>query len=223
MSWRCSHSTETENGRLPGRLPSYKYIRMERKEPNALGRPRIIDRNKVLDAAEAVVAKTGAAGLTMDAVARAAGITKGGVQYCFGSKEGLIKSMIERWSAGFDEEVTALAGDNPAPPARLRAYVEASQRTDDAESSRSASMLATLIQSSDRLADTRAWYRDQLRGLDFSSEEGRKARLAFMAAEGVFFLRSFRFLELTEQEWQSVFEDILRLLPHRPEADETTD
>lgn len=186
-----------------------------------LGRPRSIDRNKVLDAAEAIVAKTGAAGLTMDAVAKAAGITKGGVQYCFGTKEGLIKAMIERWSAGFDEKVTALAGDRPTTAGRVRAYVEASRRTDEAESPRSASMLATLIQSPDQLADTRAWYGDQLRGLDFSTEQGRKARLAFIAAEGVFFLRSFRFLELTEEEWQSVFEDIGRLLPRRPEAAKT--
>ena len=54
------------------------------------GRPRSIDRDKVLDAAEGIVAAEGAAGLTFDAVARAAGITKGGVQYCFGTKDKLI-------------------------------------------------------------------------------------------------------------------------------------
>lgn len=44
------------------------------------GRPRTIDRDKVLDAAEAIVSRVGASGLTFEAVARAAGITKGGVQ-----------------------------------------------------------------------------------------------------------------------------------------------
>ena len=61
------------------------------------GRPRTIDRDKVLDAAEAVVQRTGASGLTIDAVAREAGITKGGVQYCFGSKDSLINAMLQRW------------------------------------------------------------------------------------------------------------------------------
>ncbi|MGQ3294545.1 MAG: TetR/AcrR family transcriptional regulator, partial [Shinella sp.] len=60
------------------------------------GRPRSIDRDKVLDAAESIVVESGAAGLSFEAVARAAGITKGGVQYCFGTKENLIRAMIER-------------------------------------------------------------------------------------------------------------------------------
>ena len=67
------------------------------------GRPRSIDRDKVLDAAEGIVAAEGAAGLTFDAVARAAGITKGGVQYCFGTKDKLIEAMIDRWSADNNE------------------------------------------------------------------------------------------------------------------------
>lgn len=50
-----------------------------------MGRRRTIDRDQLLDAAEAVIAREGAAGLTIDAVAKEMGITKGGVQYCFGT------------------------------------------------------------------------------------------------------------------------------------------
>ena len=42
-----------------------------------MGRPRSIDRDKVLDIAERIVREEGATALTFDAVARAAGITKG--------------------------------------------------------------------------------------------------------------------------------------------------
>lgn len=62
-----------------------------------MGRQRSIDRDKVLDAAEEIVATQGAAGLTIDAVAKAMGISKGGVQYCFGSKDALIDAMFDRW------------------------------------------------------------------------------------------------------------------------------
>lgn len=54
-----------------------------------MGRRRTIDRDQLLDAAEAVIAREGAAGLTIDAVAKEMGITKGGVQYCFGTKDAL--------------------------------------------------------------------------------------------------------------------------------------
>ena len=57
------------------------------------GRPRTIDRDKVLDAAEDIVMAQGASGLTFDALAKAAGITKGGLQYCFGTKENLYREQ----------------------------------------------------------------------------------------------------------------------------------
>lgn len=173
----------------------------------------MIDRDKVLDAAEAVIADTGAAGLTIDAVAKAAGITKGGVQYCFGTKEGLITAMLDRWCEAFDRDIAAFRAGSTDPLAHVRAYVEAGRQADENENSRSAVMLATLLQNSEQLAATRSWYREQLSGVDAASEEGRKARLAFIASEGVFFLRSFRLLELSDDEWQSVYEGILDLLP----------
>jgi AcrR family transcriptional regulator len=188
---------------------------MERKGKSSLGRPRTIDRDKVLDAAEAVVAEIGAAGLTIDAVAKASGITKGGVQYCFGTKEGLLTAMLDRWCASFDRDIAALQGEDPDPLAHVRAYVEAGRQSDEEEGSRSAVMLATLLQNSDQLETSRLWYREQLKGVDPSSEAGRKARLAFIAAEGVFFLRSFRLLELSDGEWRSIYEDILAMLPDK--------
>ncbi|VEA73956.1 Bacterial regulatory proteins, tetR family [Serratia rubidaea] len=48
-----------------------------------MGRQRSIDRDRVLDAAEEIIATQGASGLTIDSVAKAMGISKGGVQYCF--------------------------------------------------------------------------------------------------------------------------------------------
>lgn len=44
-----------------------------------MGRQRIIDREKVLEAAEEIVINQGATALTIDAVAKAMGISKGGV------------------------------------------------------------------------------------------------------------------------------------------------
>lgn len=78
-------------------------------------------------------------------------------------------------------------------------------------------MLASLDPSSEQLADTQQWYRKQLDGLDVSTEQGRNARLAFIANEGAFLLRSFQLFELTEDEWQQIFRDIEKLLPKKAE------
>ena len=59
-----------------------------------MARPRVIDQNDILDAAEVVVMRNGAAQLTLDAVAIEAGISKASVIYDYKSKQQLIKSVI---------------------------------------------------------------------------------------------------------------------------------
>lgn len=178
-----------------------------------MGRRRTIDRDKVLDAAEAIVSAVGAAGLTIDAVAKAAGITKGGVQYCFGNKDGLIDAMMERWFNEFDNAVAEdLAGETD-PVKAMRAHAAVTARMNTAENARASGMMAALLQREEHMEKNRAWYRARLDGLDVSSEEGRRARLMFLATEGAFLLRSFGFVEMDDAEWQDMFGDILKLLP----------
>lgn len=60
-----------------------------------MGRKKSIDQNHILDAAETVVARDGAARMTLDAVAQEAGISKGSVVYDHGSEQGLLRAMKE--------------------------------------------------------------------------------------------------------------------------------
>ncbi|OYR22703.1 TetR/AcrR family transcriptional regulator [Brucella thiophenivorans] len=177
------------------------------------GRPRSIDRDHVLDMAEKIVAEGGIVALTMDAVAQASGVTKGGVQYCFGNKDGLMKAMIERWGDRFDDQVALRKQDRSGAIAHIAAHIGITRESDAEDDSRFAAMMASLVPNSHYLDETRAWYRKQWDGLDVSTPEGRKARLAFIANEGAFLLRSFNFFELTQEEWQSIFNDIEALLP----------
>ncbi|WP_411034192.1 TetR/AcrR family transcriptional regulator [Shinella sp. BYT-45] len=175
------------------------------------GRPRSIDRDRVLDAAESIVAESGAAGLSFEAVARAAGITKGGVQYCFGTKENLIRAMIERWGNAFETEVFAHSGSDRSPRSIIRGHLSATRDSDEAEYSRSAVMMTALLQSPDQVAATRTWYTHRLAGLDMDDEDDRKAALAFLAGEGAFLLKAFGLIDLTEAQWTILFADMLAL------------
>ena len=40
------------------------------------------------------------------------GITKGGVQYCFGTKDALIDAIFERWGKAYDSLFEAVAGSS---------------------------------------------------------------------------------------------------------------
>ncbi|AGP44743.1 transcriptional regulator BetI [Serratia plymuthica] len=177
-----------------------------------MGRQRSIDRDKVLDAAEEIVANQGAAGLTIDSVAKAMGISKGGVQYCFGSKDALIDAMFERWGKAYDTLFDAIAGENPSATTAVQAHMQATRSSDQASSAKAAGLMATLIQTPEHLDSTREWYRSRIAGLDLSTEQGRRARLAFLATEGAFMLRFFGLMNIDQQEWDAMFTDMQALI-----------
>ncbi|WP_127596038.1 TetR/AcrR family transcriptional regulator [Nitratireductor alexandrii] len=173
------------------------------------GRPRSIDRDTVLDAAEALVTRSGAGALSFDAVAKEAGVTKSGVQYCFGTRDNLIRSMVERWGRSFEHDVMARAGGDTSPRSVIRAHLEATRDSDDAEYSRSAVMMIAQLQHPDQVAATRKWYTDRLSPLDMADPADREAALALLAGEGAFMLRAFGLVDLDEAKWDALFTQLL--------------
>jgi AcrR family transcriptional regulator len=109
-------------------------------------------KDKLLDAAEAVVLREGIANLTQDAVAAEAGMSKGGLLYHFPTKDKLVEAMVARtaesWRQGFLEE---FARTSEAPGRTARALLNhclsnAECRTDQLRRS-SAAVFAALAQS----------------------------------------------------------------------------
>lgn len=80
-------------------------------------------RDRLLDAAEAVLAEHGSQGLTLAAVAERAGVSKGGLLYHYATKDALVRALIERLVAGFDSLVESFRLERPGW--YTRAYVEA--------------------------------------------------------------------------------------------------
>jgi len=177
-----------------------------------MARPRSIDRDKLLDAAERIVHKVGPAGLTIDAVAQAAGVTKGGVQYCFGTKDQMIEALFRRWLAEFETCMERFAEGRNDPRSLVQAYVAAIGQTYRAANERSSVMLALLMQSEGRLEQCRQWYQEQFDRMKLTSGKQQRLRLAFLAAEGAFMLRCFGFAEIGDKDWQTIFHNIESIL-----------
>lgn len=173
-----------------------------------MGRRQTIDRNAVLDAAEAVIREKGINSLTIEAVARAGGISKGGVQYCFGSRDAMIRAMIDRWEAEFDGEVAAMPENDGTVAGQVRAHVAATAQSGLASADRAAVMLAALSMSAGQRAEARTWYTARLREIAASGVDAGALRLAFLATEGVFLLRSFGLVDMDDAEWDAIFRDI---------------
>lgn len=84
-------------------------------------------RERVLDAYVRLLRDDGERAATMEAVAAAAGVSKGGLLYHFGSKEALAEALIERFEGLVAEHLEAMSA-SPEGPARY--YVRSSVLTD---------------------------------------------------------------------------------------------
>lgn len=87
--------------------------------------PEFVRRN-LLEGAARLVLEHGPAGLTMQAVSDAAGVTKGGLFHHFPSKQALALGIFAALTERLDAEIDAAMTRDPSPSGSFtRAYVEA--------------------------------------------------------------------------------------------------
>lgn len=182
-----------------------------------MGRRRTIDDERILDAAEAVTVEDGAARLTLDAVAKRAGISKGGLIHWFPSKEALIEAMLQREMKRFEGELVGELSpfvDKRFP--RLHARIAASKRETAATRAKAAGIImATIAQMPEHVQEVRQAYDLDLQDVDRSTEEGKRASLALVAIEGAFLVRGLGLIDLAAEDWSYIFEAIDKLIPSK--------
>ena len=152
-----------------------------------MGRKPTITRDRLLDLAEEIVRDQGAKALTVDALAQAAGISKGGVQYTFASKEELVRALVERWTSKFDEVLEA--DDRITAPELVHRYILAMRASQDVLDAKMAGLMTSYLQDPGNLYGVREWYRGIFKRLDAGPADGQAARVAFLAVEGLFLMR----------------------------------
>jgi AcrR family transcriptional regulator len=76
-------------------------------------------RTRILDAAEAIVQARGVPALTLEAAARDAGVSKGGLLYHFASKEALLAGMLNRLAEAIGREFETTVAATPEGPGRV--------------------------------------------------------------------------------------------------------
>ena len=171
-----------------------------------MGRKKEIDRDRILDAAEAVILESGGRSFTLDAVAARAGISKGGLVYSFATKDDLVHAALEREMARFREAVHRRLGGGPTEPVGLvLAHIEEALDEDDVSTQKAAFLVTALVHAPDMLEPVRRYYRELLQPLR-SERRGdvQEVRHALLAVEGIFLLRGLGFVEVSADEQKSV-------------------
>ncbi|MGF3055568.1 TetR/AcrR family transcriptional regulator [Microbacterium sp. YY-01] len=85
-------------------------------------------RERVLDAYEVILIDEGERAATLDATARAADVSKGGLLYHFASKDDLVAGLIQRLDDQLEADVTAM---NTAPEGVVAYYLRTSVINDN--------------------------------------------------------------------------------------------
>jgi AcrR family transcriptional regulator len=179
-----------------------------------MSRPRVIDQDKILDAAEAVVARDGAARLTLDAVATEAGISKASVIYDYKSKQALIKAVIERRVAKEHERLRqAIENLGDVPNARIRGRLAVASNTmSDDTRAVAINLCSALAQDAELQGSMHEAYRKEVAVILETSTDPSSALLAFLALEGLRTLEFLGLLAWTEPERTQILRGIEALV-----------
>jgi AcrR family transcriptional regulator len=184
-----------------------------------MGRKRTIDREQVLNAAERVVARDGAARLTLDAVAGEAGVSKASVLYDYGSKQALIAAVVERTVAAdnaFNDAVTANLGAITSPVIRGRIAAAASPLPEEFRAI-ALNLCAALAQDVALRSTIQANQARVVDSIERTSQRPRGARLAYLALEGLKLLEALDYLHWPPAERARILRDIAWLVDAEPE------
>ncbi|WP_101926653.1 MULTISPECIES: TetR/AcrR family transcriptional regulator [Luteimonas] len=173
-------------------------------------RPRTDTRERILDAATAVMRQVGAANLTLDAVAAEAGISKGGLLYHFASKDALLRGMVEHGMAQHvrDLEAARLRFDDTTG-GYLQAFVEAQiegQAHKRQEPHTTRSFIAAAANTPELLERPRQHAKAHLDILRGTGAHFIDALLLSLAMDGLFFSETFEMLELDETERRALID-----------------
>jgi AcrR family transcriptional regulator len=147
----------------------------------------IATKRRLLETANRIVQRDGAARLTLDAVAAEAGVSKGGVLYHFPSKDALIRGMLDLLLYDLDEldESPVKAPLEESPGAWLRGYIASSVHVDEDVRALKAALLAAAAANPDLLEPMRERYRAWQARAEHDGIDPGLATLLRLAADGL--------------------------------------
>lgn len=175
--------------------------------------PPLAARTRILDAVESIVVDHGAAAFTLDAVAKLAHVSKGGLLHHYPSKEALLRSMIDRLATEMHTAYDgALAATPPGTGHATRALLHWALGDHPQRRERdlriASSMLAAFHHDPELLAPIRDLWR---RIRDQQAEDGLppgRAGAVMAAVDGLFLAETFRIHRPTEAALRAIAADL---------------
>jgi len=183
-----------------------------------VGRTRRIMKGDILDAAERVIVRLGAAGLSIDAVAQEAGVSKATVVYDHKSKTALLEALIDRLVSKEVERTETSVREHASSPhpelfGRIAAAVPMLSEADKAV----AMAISASVSSEEKLQERmREWTTTDLKAM----AEGQKpeaALMAYLALTGFYCIEIFESHTWSETERNEILDGIRTIYNSYPD------
>ncbi len=162
-------------------------------------------RERLLDAAEAVVIERGVGALTLDAVAKQAGTSKGGLLYHFPSKDDIVIGMVSRIASIVQERFAAgLASEPPGPGRHAKTMLHMMLDTEGSlfpRLQRVAGPLLGAVSSNPKMLEPmQRFFQGVHRGMLDDGLPADRSWLVLATLDGLKFWRIFGILHPSEQD-----------------------
>jgi AcrR family transcriptional regulator len=204
MRSQTSYGTVQPVQSRPGRANLLSMV----AEQTALGPAR----ERVLEAAERVVSDIGAARLTLDSVAQAAGVSKGGLLYHFPSKESLLSALAQRYVDSMQMCIAAakggLAGDQAQ---QLKACIVGILGDDPRTKAMGAALLAAAASDLTLLEVIREHIARYTAEVAASNAHFARAAVVALAVDGLKMRESLRISSFTAQQREDIVNELLKI------------
>ncbi|MBM7653395.1 TetR/AcrR family transcriptional regulator [Neobacillus cucumis] len=167
-------------------------------------------RRLLLDAASNIVKNEGVAQLTLEAVAKNAGVSKGGLLYHFPNKEALISGMIDELTNNYANEIQEKVNVDNYPNGKWsRAYVEATFTELDDGLKMSSGLLAAAFTNPELLEKLKTQYVNWQKNIENDKTDPVLATIARLAADGLWFAEIFGLAPLDNELKERIFNQLV--------------
>ena len=171
-------------------------------------------KKSILIAAADIVKEEGVAKLTLEAVAKKAGLSKGGLLYHYSNKEALIKGMVQDWTYNYFNSIETLIKNNTKSKVSswTDAYIKATLSDLNNDKRLSSALIAAMFTNPSLLEEYKKEYHILLGKLMNDDIDPIKVTIIRLAIDGFWFSEIFELSPLDEKLKNGVIHKLSRMI-----------
>lgn len=169
-------------------------------------------RTQILHSASQVVKNNGVEKLTLEAVAKEAGVSKGGLLHHFPNKEALVIGMVEELTQHFFDSVEEKVTNEVEEPGKWsRGYIKATMDDIQVGNEVGTALSAAMFTNPDILKKFQAQYLVWQNNIEHEGIDPVKSTIVRLAADGLWYSEMFGLGVLNEELRNKVIQELINM------------